>query len=217
MTEKKTEKNKIKDREKSENSDPRMEETNDRDESTVETVKEGDETERSESTEEFCEEEKLKGRIRELEDKLLRTSADFDNYKKRIARQYDDLIRSANDKILMELLEVVDNFERALEHDHENSDVGAFRKGMELIFNQIMDLLKKYDVKPIDALGKPFDPALHEAMMQVETTDLEEGINAVEMSRGYRQGDRVLRHSKVGVSKGKTKPENEQEVPDGSD
>ena len=153
--------------------------------------------------EELCEEEKLRNQVAELEDKLLRSAAEFDNYKKRVARQYEDMVRTAGESLIGELLEVVDNFERALNHTEEDTDFDAFREGTKLIFNQMMNLLKKYDVTPIEALGQPFDPNLHEAMMQIESDEYDEGVVAVEMSRGYRQGTRVIRHSKVGVSSGK--------------
>jgi len=164
-----------------------------------------------ESGEKPSEEEKLKKRIEELEDKLLRTAADFDNYKKRMARQFDEILRSANDKVLIELLEVVDNFERALQHDNDDADFEALRKGTELIFNQLTSLLNKYDVTPIEAVGKSFDPNLHEALMQIDSDEYPEGVVAVEMSKGYKRGDRVIRHSKVGVSKGKPEREKEEQ------
>ncbi len=168
--------------------------------------------EKAEETKELTEEEKLRARVKELEDKLLRTAADFDNYKKRMARQFEEVIRSANDKLLGELLEVVDNFERALaHHNNEEGDLEALRKGTELIFNQMKELLQKYNITPIEALGKPFDPAVHEALMQVESEEYPEGVVAVEMSKGYKMGDRVLRHSKVGVSKGKPSAEQSSE------
>lgn len=160
-------------------------------------------TEETQPEEEPCEEERLKQHLEELEDKHLRLAAEFDNYKKRMARQYEEMMRSANDRILLELLEVVDNFERALHHENDDTDFETFRKGTELIFSQITALLGKYDISPIEALGKPFDPNLHEAVMPIESEDYPEGVVAIEMSKGYLQGDRVLRHSKVGVSKGK--------------
>ncbi len=160
--------------------------------------------------EEPSEEERLKQQIHGLEDKHLRLAADFDNYKKRMARQFEETIRSANDRILLELLEVVDNFERALHRENENSDLETFRKGIELIFSQIATILDRFDVRPIEALGKPFDPNLHEAVMQVESGDYPEGVVAIEMSKGFMKGDRVLRHGKVGVSKGKAKEEEKE-------
>ena len=165
--------------------------------------------EETQPVEEPCEEEKLKQHIEELEDKHLRLAAEFDNYKKRMARQYEEMMRFANDRILLELLEVVDNFERALHHENDNTDFETFRKGTELIFGQITALLGKYDISPIEALGKPFDPNLHEAVMPIESEDYPEGVVAIEVSKGYMQGDRVLRHSKVGVSKGKPKDKEE--------
>lgn len=155
--------------------------------------------------EQLCEEDKLRREVADLEDKLLRTVAEFENYKKRLARQYDDMVRSANDSLIMEFLEVIDNFERALNHDDNNTTLEAFRKGTELIFNQMLNLLTKYDITPIEAVGQPFDPNLHDAMLQINTDEFDEGIVAVEMARGYRQGPRVIRHSRVGVSTGKKK------------
>lgn len=150
-----------------------------------------------------CEEDKLRLQVADLEDKLLRMAAEFDNYKKRIARQYEDTVRSATDSLLLELLEVVDNFERALNHSKDDTGFESFYKGTELILNQMIGLLRKYDITPIEAVGRPFDPNLHEAMMQIESDQYEEGIVAMEVARGYRQGQRVIRHSRVGVSAGK--------------
>ena len=153
--------------------------------------------------EELCEEEKLRLQVAKLEDKLLRSAAEFDNYKKRVARQYEDMVRLASESMLGELLEVIDNFERALNHTEEDTDFDAFREGTKLIFSQMMNLLKKYDVTPIEAIGQPFDPNLHEAMMQIESDEFDDGVVAIEVTKGYRQGQRVIRHSKVGVSSGK--------------
>ncbi len=164
--------------------------------------------------EELSEEEKLRIRTAELEDRFLRTAAEFENYKKRTARQFEEIVRGANDKILVELLGVVDNFERALQHSRENpetTDIEALRRGMELIFKQMAELLSKYDITPIETVGRPFDPNLHEALLSIESDEYPAGVVAVEMSKGYRQGDRVLRHSKVGVSKGKVQMEKEDQ------
>jgi molecular chaperone GrpE len=148
------------------------------------------------------EKEILRARIAELEDKLLRTAAEFENRKKRLERQADDAIRTANDRLVGQLLDVVDNFERALHHGDENKE--SFKQGIELIFSQLNDLLNRYDVRPIDSVGQPFDPSVHEAIMQVDSHEYDEGIVALEISKGYRAGDRVLRYAKVGVSKGKS-------------
>ncbi len=155
--------------------------------------------------EQLSEEDRLRQQVEQLEDKLLRTAADFENYKKRIARQYEEMARATSEAILTELLEVVDNFERALNHSEDNTDFEAFHKGTELILNQMISLLKKHDITAIDAVGKPFDPNLHEAVLQIESDEFDEGVVAMEMTKGYRQGQRVIRHSKVGVSSGKKK------------
>lgn len=154
----------------------------------------------------LSEEEKLRVKCEETEDKYLRLAAEFENFKKRMARQREEIALTANDRILFDLLEVVDSFERALEHS-DNSDYDSYRKGSELILSQIKDLLARREVTQIEAVGHRFDPNLHEAMMQVPSEDHDEGTVAVEVARGYLVGKRVLRHSKVGVSKGKVKAE----------
>lgn len=142
----------------------------------------------------------------ELEDRLLRTMADFDNYRKRSARQTEEIVKTANDRLLVEILDIIDNLERAMQHaDNGAADAESLHKGMELIYNQFVALLARYDVTPIEAVGKKFDPDYHDAMMQVESDKYDEGIVAVEMTKGYRRGDQVIRHSKVGVSTGKKK------------
>lgn len=147
-------------------------------------------------------EEQLRSRIDDLEDRLLRTAAEFDNYKKRIARQFEDMARTSEERLLRELLEIVDNFDRALHHVDDAAAVGALRQGVEFTYGQMSDLLAKYNVTPIEAVGAPFDPNLHEAVMQVDSADHPEGVVAVEITRGYMIGTRVLRHSKVAVSRG---------------
>ena len=169
----------------------------------------GEDDQPREEAEELTEEEKLRRQVQELEDKLLRTAAEFDNYKKRTARRYDEMIRSAADGVLLELLGVVDNFERSLEHSNAKADFEARRKGTEMIYDQMRSLLAKYNITAIEAVGQPFDPSLHEAMMQMDTDEYDDGVVALEMSKGYLCGDRVLRHSKVGVSTGKGAPESD--------
>jgi molecular chaperone GrpE len=145
--------------------------------------------------------EQLRARVAELEDQRLRALADMDNYKKRMARQFDEVVRGAKDRLLTELLEVVDNFERARNHVSDDSG-GGLREGVDLIYNQLIDLLKRYQVEPIPAVGQVFDPNLHEALLQVASPEHGDGVVAQEIARGYRVGDRVLRYAKVAVSKG---------------
>ncbi|MCP4684299.1 MAG: nucleotide exchange factor GrpE [bacterium] len=160
--------------------------------------------------------DQLKAQVQQLEDQKLRALAEMDNFRKRSARQIQDTIRHANDRLLREMLDVVDNFERALQHHEEGVQNGAnseaangdtasgdaVRQGTELIYSQMVDLLARHDVKAIESLGKPFDPNLHEALMPVPTEEYDEGTVAVEIGKGYMLGERVLRHAKVGVSKG---------------
>lgn len=163
----------------------------------------------AEQAPEPTDEEKLRARVAELEDKHLRTVAEFENYRKRQARQYDELVRTANDRVLIDLLEIVDNLERALDHAGKSEGNDGIRSGTEMILNQMKALLARYDVTPIESLGHSFDPNLHEALMQVDSDEYEEGMVAVEISRGYKRGNRVLRHARVGVSTGKAPSEPE--------
>ncbi len=161
--------------------------------------------------EKLSEEEILKQKNAELEDKLLRTVADFDNYKKRLIRRHDETVEASIERLLTQILEIVDNFERAIQHNDEKADVETVIKGTELIYNQMLELLKKYEVTPLDSIGESFDPNYHEALMQVDSEEFPEGSIAVEINKGYKKGNKVLRHSKVGVSKGAAEKEKETE------
>ena len=145
--------------------------------------------------------EQLQERVDELEDKLLRNAAEFENQKKRMFKRQIDIVNCSNDNLLTEILEVVDNLDRALKTGEENTEYKSLSEGTRLIHNQMFDLLNKYDVKPIEAVGKKFDPALHEAVIQIESAEHSEGTIVQEISKGYLKGNKVLRHSKVGVSK----------------
>ena len=147
--------------------------------------------------------EQLRKRAAELEDRLLRSAADFDNYRKRTARQFEEMEKTAGDRVLTDLLDIADNFRRAMENSAGTADSDAYRQGIAMIFEQMSGLLAKYDIRPIESLGRPFDPNLHDALMRMASDQYGEGIVAMEMSPGYKRGDRVLRHAKVGVSTGK--------------
>jgi len=145
--------------------------------------------------------EKLEAELKEQEDRYLRLVAEFDNYKKRNARLFEAMVQSAKENIIVPILEVVDNYERALESS-EKADLESLRKGTELIHNQLKDLLAREGIEQIKAVGEPFDPNLHEAMMQVESDKYDEGTIVQEMVRGYKLKDKVIRFAKVTVSKG---------------
>lgn len=157
------------------------------------------------------EEDKEEEEKEDESERYLRLAAEFDNYRKRTAREFGELITMANSRLLKELIEIKDNFERALEGE-VRGDLEAYRKGVELIYNQLTELLQKENVEPIEAVGKPFDPNYHEAIMQQESDKYDEGIVAGEMQKGYRLGDRVLRHTRVIVSTGeRSDRQNEKE------
>ena len=150
---------------------------------------------------ELTEEEKLQKQVAELEDKVARKAAEFENYKKRTARQYEDMVKFANERTIGEILDVVDNFNRALSQKDENMTFESFSEGIQMIYNQLHSIIEKYNVKPIEAIGQQFDPNLHEALMHVESDEFEEGVVALEINKGYMMADKVIRHSKVGVAK----------------
>ena len=135
-----------------------------------------------------------------LQDRLLRTAAEFDNYRKRMDRERADLAAYAATDVLLEMLPIIDNFERALQ-TATGPDVEGFRKGIELIHKQMMDVLKKRGVKPIEAVGADFDPNFHQAVIHESSADHREGEVIQELQRGYMLGDRLLRPAMVKVAK----------------
>jgi molecular chaperone GrpE len=141
-------------------------------------------------------------------ERLLRVSADFENFKKRSFREADDIRKYANELLLLELLTVVDNLERAIQvTSSENNTVGCVIEGVEMTLKALMKIFEKFSVKPIEADGKTFDPNFHQAMMQ-EASDLHpENTIIREFQKGYLLHDRLLRPSMVVVSKGPGKTE----------
>jgi len=141
-------------------------------------------------------------RTNDIQDKLLRTQADFENMRKRLDREKQDFLKYANEGIILELLNVLDDLERVInlaEDKHE--DLNAFLKGVEMILAHLYELLKTHGVKPVEAEGKIFDPNYHEALMQVENKDLPENTIVEVLQKGYLMYERVIRTAKVKVSK----------------
>ena len=134
-------------------------------------------------------------------DRWVRLAAEFDNYKKRTLRERETLIRSANESLIRDLLPVVDSVDRANAHADGDTDSEAFKEGIRMIMEEMPKILESRGLKEIEAAGLPFDPNLHEALMQVES-DHEAGTVAGVIERGYCLADRVLRHAKVVVSAG---------------
>jgi molecular chaperone GrpE len=135
-----------------------------------------------------------------LQDRLLRTAAEFDNYRKRIDRERREWSEYAGADILTDLLPIVDDLERALQAP-ATGEADAYRRGVELIQKQMTDLLRKRGVKPIEAVGTQFDPRFHEAVMQEASTSHREGEVMAELRRGYTLGERLLRPAVVKVAK----------------
>lgn len=142
-------------------------------------------------------EEKTK-ELEELKDRYLRVCAEFDNYRKRTAREIKEIRETATEHLIKDLLPVLDNFERALQHIPDPED--AFASGIRMVFSQLKDALVARGLLPIEAIGQPFDPNVHEALAQIES-EQPEGTVVQEYQKGYLLGKRVLRPAKVVVSK----------------
>jgi len=135
-------------------------------------------------------------------DRILRLQADFDNTRKRLEREKTDFIKFANEGVISELLNILDDLERTVNlAQTKHQDLPAFLKGVEMILAHLYEMLKDYGVKPIETEGKLFDPNYHEALMQVEHKDLPEHTIVEELQKGYILNDKVIRTAKVKVSK----------------
>lgn len=151
----------------------------------------------------------LNQRLQDARDQLLRKAAEFQNYRRRVEEEKSTLVEIGKSIVIQQFLDVLDDFDRSLEaaaqvEEKEAETAGpayyALKEGVELVYRKFRDELAKQGVEPIEAVGRPFDEHLHEAMMQREVEDAEPGTVVEELQKGYRLGDRVLRHSKVIVS-----------------
>jgi molecular chaperone GrpE len=155
--------------------------------------------------------------LRELEqykDRWLRLVAEFDNYKKRRSREFDALVQSANENLIRELLPVLDSVARALDHRADGEeDSEGFKQGVTMIMEQFPKALQRRGLSEIEAVGQPFDPNFHEALMQMSSDEHAEGLVMAVVERGYRLGDKVIRPARVVVSGGSAgeEPESEEE------
>lgn len=136
--------------------------------------------------------------IAEYKNKWIRTQADFDNYRKRVQREISDIHLYAGEQLIKDILPVLDNFELAIKSAADKSD--PFFEGVEMIYRQLIDVLEKQNVKEIDAYGKTFDPKFHEAVMQVETEDVEPNTIVEVLKKGYLYHSKVIRPSMVKVA-----------------
>lgn len=144
-------------------------------------------------------EEAYKEKIDELEDRVKRQMAEFENFRKRTEKEKSAMFDVGAKSVIEKILPVVDNFERGLATVPEDEKAGAFADGMNMIYKQLIGELDKLGVKPIEAVGKEFDPNLHNAVMQTTSEELESGYVAQELLKGYTYHDMVIRHSMVAV------------------
>lgn len=145
-------------------------------------------------------EDKLKEQLNELNDKVVRQMAEFDNYRKRTEKEKQAMFETGAKSVIEKLLPVVDNFERGLAALEEGAERTPFEEGMLMTYKQLMTELEKLEVKPLDAVGKEFDPNIHNAVMHVDDESLGENIVVEELQKGYTYRDTVVRHSMVKVA-----------------
>ena len=143
--------------------------------------------------------EKKDQELAEQKGDFLREKADLENFRKRLVKDKEDAVQFANQRLLKELIQVNDNLDRAL--DASNSSLETFKEGVEMIQKQFATFLKNQKVEPIEALGKPFDPNLHEVMTQQESADHDENTVIQEYSKGYTLNGRILQSAKVVIAK----------------
>ncbi len=142
----------------------------------------------------------LKEKIEELEDKVKRQMAEFDNFRKRTDKEKTTMFEMGAKSVIEKILPVIDNFERGLSVVPEEEKGTAFAEGMNLVYKQLMAEMEGIGIKPIEAVGQEFNPDFHNAVMQVESEEFEEGIVAQELQKGYMYRETVVRHSMVAVA-----------------
>jgi molecular chaperone GrpE len=147
----------------------------------------------------------LQADLDRFRDLALRSQADFENYKKRSAREKEEAIKYANSALLERLIAIVDNFELGLEAARGEGEDSPVFSGMSMVLKQLMDFLTEQGLQPIDATGQKFDPNLHEAIAHEPSEQFPEGVVIRQTRRGYRMKDRLLRPSSVVVSSGPAK------------
>jgi molecular chaperone GrpE len=148
--------------------------------------------------------ESLQTELEETKEKYLRLYAEFENYRKKVQKDKEELIRYSNEKLIYELLPIIDNLEMALKHTDEKE---SLIKGVENTLRELLRTLQKFGLNPIESLGKPFDPIYHHAMAQIERDDLETNTVVEELRKGYMYNSKVIRPSLVTVSKRKSNTE----------
>ena len=193
-----------KDMKESANMDERQEEVLEQENITEETNDSnvsGDEPQAGETTDGESD------RIAELErladehqTRYLRAQADFDNFRRRTQKEKEELAQYASMKLITQLLPVLDNFDRALQAGDQSGGTDSFVKGVDMIFRQLSQVMEAEGLKQMEAVGQPFDPELHQAIMRVESDEYEEGTVVEVVQTGYMLKDKVIRHAMVKVS-----------------
>ncbi|MCL2688685.1 MAG: nucleotide exchange factor GrpE [Chitinispirillia bacterium] len=146
--------------------------------------------------------EDIKNELNTARDRNLRLMAEFDNYKRRTAKDFQNLIESANEKLMLEIVNVRENFERALKAGEAQGESASFYDGMKLIFTQFDEVLSKNGLSVFGEEGEAFDPAIHDALMKSPNADIPEDHIAQVFEHGYRLKDKVIKHARVIVSSG---------------
>lgn len=143
-------------------------------------------------------EEKLQNQVNEINDKYLRLYSEFDNYRKRTIKERIELSKTASEEVIIELLPILDDFERAIKSNEESEDCSAIKDGINLIYTKFKSTLEKKGLKPIESKGNDFDTDFHEAITQIPApSDDLKGKIVDEIEKGYQLGDKVIRFSKV--------------------
>lgn len=173
-----------------------------KEDAVAETAQEGPtpKEEKKEKKKKDKKQDALKEKIEELEDRVKRQMAEFENFRKRTEKEKTAMFETGAKSVIEKILPVVDNFERGLASIPEGEQEGAVAQGMQMIYKQLMTELENLDVKPISAVGEEFNPDFHNAVMQVESEEFESGVVAQELQKGYTYREGVVRHSMVAVT-----------------
>ena len=145
--------------------------------------------------------EKLKAEVQEYKDKFLRQAAEFENFKKRTARERIELIQTAGKEVITSMLEVLDDCDRAEKQLQSSNDVGAIKEGIQLVFNKLRVTMNQKGVKPMQTIGTEFNPDQHEAITEIPVPDDMKGKVVDEIEKGYYLNDKIIRFAKVVVGK----------------
>ena len=156
--------------------------------------------EKSKLQEKEAEIEKLKAEKAELNDRFLRLFSEFDNYKKRVSKEKLDLIATASEKVLVSLLPVIDDFERAIAANEKADNIDSIKEGFNLIYNKLLQMMKRFDVEEIQAKGEEFNTDFHEAVTHFPAQKEEDKGKVIDVTeKGYKLKDKVIRYAKVVV------------------